>query len=290
MVSKQRWSVMTGGALALAGSVCFVGLGAREAAAEPLRLAATHQQLATNSNQDGTATVTLAVTLTNEGSVAAEDVRLILRKGPGLPVMPGKNVLTVGTLAAGRTVTLAWPITVLAPVAPTRGDLPPMVIHAEGVAADGTTPVSTGVLSRARYHPGKASSARSATEPVTADTAIPQCVRSSTARVSVDSAGNQGNNASYEPAISADGRFVAFASDADNLVPGDTNGTTRPTSSFMTARPGRPSGSASTPPAIRATATASIPRSAPTAASSRSSLRRQPGPRRHQRRSRRLRP
>ena len=220
MISKQRWSVMTGGALALAGSVCFVGLGAREAAAEPLRLAATHQQLATNSNQDGTATVTLAVTLTNEGSVAAEDVRLILRKGPGLPVMPGKNVLTVGTLAAGRTVTLAWPVTVLAPVAPTRGDLPPMVIHAEGVAADGTTPVSTSVLSRAPYHP----SAESVTEPGTANTAIPQCVRSSIARVSVDSAGNQGNNTSLEPAISADGRFVAFTSDADNLVPGDTNG------------------------------------------------------------------
>jgi hypothetical protein len=222
MVSKQRWTVMTGGALALAGSVCFVGLGARAAAAEPLRLAATHQQLATKSNQDGTATVTLAVTLTNVGSVAAEDVRLILRKGPGLPVMPGKNVLTVGTLTAGQTVTLSWPITVLAPAAPTRDDLPLMVIHAEGVAADGTTPLSTGVLSRAHYHPG----AGSATEPVTANTAIPQCpARGCTERVSVDSAGNQGNDYSFYPAISADGRFVAFGSLADNLVPDDTNGT-----------------------------------------------------------------
>ena len=31
---------------------------------------------------------------------------------------------------------------------------------------------------------------------------------------------------SDRPSISADGRFVAFGSDANNLVPGDTNGTT----------------------------------------------------------------
>ncbi len=32
------------------------------------------------------------------------------------------------------------------------------------------------------------------------------------------------NEGSYEPRISADGRFVAFTSSVDNLVPGDTNG------------------------------------------------------------------
>jgi Tol biopolymer transport system component len=36
----------------------------------------------------------------------------------------------------------------------------------------------------------------------------------------------QGNDDSYSPSISADGRFVAFQSDATNLVPGDTNGST----------------------------------------------------------------
>jgi Tol biopolymer transport system component len=44
-----------------------------------------------------------------------------------------------------------------------------------------------------------------------------------TERVSVDSSGNEGNRNSWDPAISADGRYVAFASDASNLVPGDTN-------------------------------------------------------------------
>ena len=41
-----------------------------------------------------------------------------------------------------------------------------------------------------------------------------------TTRVSVDSNGVEGNDASTEAAISADGRFVAFASSATNLIPG----------------------------------------------------------------------
>ncbi len=45
-----------------------------------------------------------------------------------------------------------------------------------------------------------------------------------TTRVSVDSAGGQGNNSSYFPSISSDGRYVAFTGFASNLVPGDTNG------------------------------------------------------------------
>jgi Tol biopolymer transport system component len=41
---------------------------------------------------------------------------------------------------------------------------------------------------------------------------------------SVSSYGLQGNNPSHFPALSADGRFVAFASTSNNLVAGDTNG------------------------------------------------------------------
>jgi hypothetical protein len=44
-----------------------------------------------------------------------------------------------------------------------------------------------------------------------------------TQRVSIDSSGEQGNLNSYRPTISSDGRFVAFGSEASNLVAKDTN-------------------------------------------------------------------
>jgi Tol biopolymer transport system component len=45
-----------------------------------------------------------------------------------------------------------------------------------------------------------------------------------TMRASVATGGTQAGGASYDPRLSADGRFVGFDSDAPNLVPGDTNG------------------------------------------------------------------
>ncbi len=45
-----------------------------------------------------------------------------------------------------------------------------------------------------------------------------------TLMMSVNGMGLQGNKNSFNAAISSDGRFVIFESDADNLVPGDTNG------------------------------------------------------------------
>jgi Tol biopolymer transport system component len=45
-----------------------------------------------------------------------------------------------------------------------------------------------------------------------------------TERVSIDSAGAQGNGDGADASISADGRYVAFFDNATNLVPGDTNG------------------------------------------------------------------
>jgi len=45
-------------------------------------------------------------------------------------------------------------------------------------------------------------------------------------RVSVDDGGAEANGDSVRPGLSADGRFVAFYSEAPNLVPGDTNAAT----------------------------------------------------------------
>jgi Tol biopolymer transport system component len=59
------------------------------------------------------------------------------------------------------------------------------------------------------------------------DVFVHEIATGQTTRVSVDSSGVQGNgNSSYiaPPSISGDGRYVAFGSDATNLVPGDSNG------------------------------------------------------------------
>ena len=45
-----------------------------------------------------------------------------------------------------------------------------------------------------------------------------------TTLVSVSSTGQEGNDVSLRPSISADGRYVAFTGDANNLVGDDTNG------------------------------------------------------------------
>jgi Tol biopolymer transport system component len=45
-----------------------------------------------------------------------------------------------------------------------------------------------------------------------------------TSRISVSSGGVQANGGAYYPSISGDGRYVAFQSEATNLVAGDTNG------------------------------------------------------------------
>lgn len=59
-----------------------------------------------------------------------------------------------------------------------------------------------------------------------ADVFIKDTWTGATVRVSESVAGNQGDGQSSEPAISADGRYVAFLSDATNLVPGDNNQST----------------------------------------------------------------
>lgn len=58
---------------------------------------------------------------------------------------------------------------------------------------------------------------------ITSDVFVTDLFTGAVERVSVDSNGVEGNSNSYEPQMSADGRFVLFASNATNLVPNDTN-------------------------------------------------------------------
>lgn len=55
---------------------------------------------------------------------------------------------------------------------------------------------------------------------------VEDSVAGCTIRVSENAAGQAGDGASATPSLSADGRFVAFQSDATNLVAGDSNGAT----------------------------------------------------------------
>ncbi|HEV8114283.1 MAG TPA: hypothetical protein VGR31_16040 [Planctomycetota bacterium] len=56
------------------------------------------------------------------------------------------------------------------------------------------------------------------------DVFVRDLVAGTTTRVSLSSGGAQATGQCLSPAISADGRYVAFWSEATNLVPGDTNG------------------------------------------------------------------
>jgi Tol biopolymer transport system component len=59
------------------------------------------------------------------------------------------------------------------------------------------------------------------------DTFVYDLTTRQTSRVSVSTTGDQANGDSrMTPAVSADGRYVAYSSSASNLVPGDTNGST----------------------------------------------------------------
>jgi Tol biopolymer transport system component len=60
--------------------------------------------------------------------------------------------------------------------------------------------------------------------PPSPDIFVRDLVLGTTSRVNVALDGSQANNASYDPAISGDGRYVSFYSDATNLVSDDTNG------------------------------------------------------------------
>jgi Tol biopolymer transport system component len=96
----------------------------------------------------------------------------------------------------------------------TEGDAGSFNLDMIGISADGRF-VSYGSLA-SNLVPGDTN--------LTEDIFVFDRQSNTTERVSVASDGTEGNDFSFEPSISADGRFVTYYSQASNLVPGDTNG------------------------------------------------------------------
>ena len=169
----------SGRALALAGLTFLVGMDAATAAtAEAVRLTASHQQLTTtSSNSEGA---------NNRDTRDGVDQECNARRGSTERV----SVDCAGNQGNGNS----W-----SPAISAKGRFVAFASRADNLVPDDTNN--------------------------SADIFVHDRKTGATERVSVDSAGNQGNGDSLGPAISADGRFVAFASRADNLVPGDTNNT-----------------------------------------------------------------
>src|SRR5262249_46308890 len=91
----------------------------------------------------------------------------------------------------------------------------------------------------------------------TADIFVKDLQTGTIVRASTDASGGESNGDSFDPSISADGRYVAFSSHADNLVAGDAGSTSNVfvkdlqtgTITQLTTGPGgaKPDGSSYTP-------------------------------------------
>src|SRR6266498_1188016 len=112
---------------------------------------------------------------------------------------------------------------------PVRVSLDPDETHnAAGVAAPENSPISVDgrYITFASYSHSLVSGDTNNVE----DCFVHDMLTGSTTRVSVSSDGTQANKPSTNtlvndfPSINADGRYVAFSSEATNLVPNDTNG------------------------------------------------------------------
>ncbi len=126
-----------------------------------------------------------------------------------------------------RTVTFGAVAVLLTAGAVPSGPVSRVSVAAAGAQADGTS-FGTGLSRTGRY----VAFSSEATNLVPGDTnnASDVFVRDrgtgTTERVSVSSHGSQGDEESFGTSITPDGRYVAFASRATGLVPGDTNGQT----------------------------------------------------------------
>jgi Tol biopolymer transport system component len=106
-----------------------------------------------------------------------------------------------------------------------RGSWPSLIsLAVDGGEADGAS-FTPSISADGRYvaFASAASTLVSGDGNGTEDVFVHDRVARTTERVSVSSLGAEGNGDSYDPAISADGRYVAFTSSASNLTAGDSN-------------------------------------------------------------------
>ena len=99
-------------------------------------------------------------------------------------------------------------------------------VSSSGEQGDDGSGVGTAVSADGRYvaFDSEAANLVRGDKPGGWDVFVRDRLAGTTTRVSVDSAGRPGNEDSENPAITPDGRFVVFDSDASNLVKNDRNG------------------------------------------------------------------
>src|SRR3954451_1628681 len=147
--------------------------------------------------------------------------RPVARAGNVSPRVPGRSARRGRVVVATGAVGLLCLSAASGAVAPTRR----VSLAASGAQGNGHS-LAAAVSADGRYVafyssatnlvPGDTNKAR--------DVFVRDTKAGMTTRISVAAAGTEADGNSFEPAISADGRYVAFHSDASNLVPGDTNG------------------------------------------------------------------
>ncbi|MEW6472507.1 MAG: hypothetical protein AB1679_09555 [Actinomycetota bacterium] len=132
-------------------------------------------------------------------------------------------------LRAGRVVVACVLLGALPPVARAavdgrRGGPSLISLAVDGREADGAS-FTPAISADGRYVAFASAASRLVAGDTngTEDVFVYDRVSRATERVSVSGAGAEGNGASYDPAISGDGRFVAFTSGASNLTEGDDN-------------------------------------------------------------------
>src|SRR5690348_16011607 len=152
-----------------------------------------------------------------------------------LPVISrdGRYVLFASTASNLATLPTNRPVPALFP-APLnvylrdrlKGSTVLVSVSRDGTAGEDADSVPIGVSTNGRYalFESTADNLVAGDTNNAADVFVRDLLAGTTILVSVAADGGFGDDASYSSAMSPDGRYVAFASAADNLVPGDTNG------------------------------------------------------------------